>query len=145
MSSPHRPRRVARLVAAIAGVFAGLFYVFFPPNTTTAFLDAAWPAQVWGVFFLLGGFICAAAWWSRVLIMDRIGLSFLITATVALLFTQTGVMLNHPITYTRGGGTVVLAILAGFLIARWQDVRHDEQEAQAAIAATGGGQVGERH
>ena len=138
-----RPRRVARFIAALSGICAGLFYIVFPPQTTTAFLEASWPAQAWGAFLLAGGALCAVAYTTRILVIDRLGLSFLITGTLALLAAQTMVMLQYPITYTRGGGTVILAVLVGFLVARWQDVRHDEQEAQAAIAATGGATGGE--
>lgn len=134
-------------MAAVAGICAGLFYVVFPPQTTTNFLDSSWPAQAWGAFLLAGGALCAVAYTTRILVVDRLGLSFLITGTVSLLCAQTMVMLQQPITYTRGGGTVILAVLIGFLVARWQDVRHDEQEAQAAIEATkrlGEGGSGER-
>lgn len=147
MSSSPRPRRVARFVAAVAGICAGLFYIVFPPQTTTNFLDSSWPAQAWGAFLFAGGALCAVAYTTRILVIDRLGLSFLITGTVSLLCAQTMVMLQQPITYTRGGGTVILAVLIGFLVARWQDVRHDEQEAQVAIEATeqlGEGGSGER-
>lgn len=135
MNDP-KPRRVARLIGAVFGILAGLFYIIFPPNTTTHFFDATWPAIAWGIFFLLGGVISSVAWWNRSLNLDRIGLTCLITGIAGLLFAQTMVMLEYPITYTRGGGTVILAVLAAYLIARWQDVRHDEQEAEAAIRAT---------
>lgn len=127
---------MARFVAAVAGICAGLFYIVFPPQTTTNFLDSSWPAQAWGAFLLAGGALCAIAYTTRILVIDRLGLSFLITGTISLLCAQTMVMLQQPITYTRGGGTVILAVLIGFLVARWQDVRHDEQEAQVAIEAT---------
>lgn len=142
-----RPRRVARFVAALSGICAGLFYIVFPPQTTTNFLDSSWPAQAWGAFLLAGGALCAVAYTTRILVIDRLGLSFLITGTVSLLCAQTMVMLQHPITYTRGGGTVILVVLIGFLVARWQDVHRDEQEAHVAIEATerlGEGGHGER-
>lgn len=135
-SATMKPRRVARFMGALFGIVAGLFYIIFPPEMITDYLGSTWPVAAWGAFFLAGGIVSSAAWWSRILVMDRLGLSFLITGTLGLLFAQTGLMLVQPITYARGGGTVVLAILAAYLIARWQDVRHDEQEAEWAIRVT---------
>lgn len=136
MSVQGKPRRVTRLVGAILGAVTGLFYIVFPPNTTTSYLDATWPAIWWGVFFLIGGVVSSISWWNRSLNLDRIGLSFLLTALGGLLFAQTMVMLEFPVTYTRGGGTVVIAMFAAYLTARWQDVRNEEKEAEAAIEET---------
>lgn len=132
----HTQRRVARLVGGVWGLVAGVFYVVWPPITTTKFLNSPWPAQAWGVFFLIGGLVSMVAWWRRVLVLDRIGLSFLITGTAALALTQATVMLSYPISYTRGGGTAVLFVLLGYLVGRWQDVRKDEIKAREAIDAT---------
>jgi peptidoglycan/LPS O-acetylase OafA/YrhL len=133
-----KPRRVARLVAAVSGLAAGIFYVVFPPRTTTAYFDTAALAQAWGVFFFLGGLLCIWAWYSRLLIIDLIGLSLLVLGAGALSMAQTAVMFSAPITYTRGGGTFALYVLTGYLAARWQDVRADEREAKRAIDETGG-------
>lgn len=138
MGSRTKPRRVARLAAAISGLAAGVFYVVFPPRTTTAYFDTSALAQAWGVFFVLGGLLCIWAWYSRLLIIDRIGLSLLTTGALSLSAAQTAVMLSAPITYTRGGGTFALYVLTGYLAARWQDVHADEREAKRAIDETGG-------
>lgn len=132
----HKPRRVSRLVGAVLSAVTGVFYIVFPPVTTTSFLDATWPAIWWGVFFLIGGVVSSISYWNRSLNLDRIGLSFLLTALGGLLFAQIMVMLEFPISYTRGGGTVVIAMFAAYLTARWQDLRGEEKEAEAAIAAT---------
>lgn len=148
MTHGHRPRRVARLFAAIAGVLAGLFFIVFPPNSAVQLLEASWPARTWGAFLLAGGAISAIAWWRRNLTLDLLGLTCLIAGTGALFGNQFMIMIEHPITYTRGGGTVILGTLLGFLAARLQDVRQDareDQEAQDALRAAqhdGGGAGG---
>lgn len=136
MRAREKPRRVARLIGSIIGVLAGVLYIVFPTVSSVGLFSASWPARAWGVFFLIGGAISCWSWFSRILILDRIGLSFLVTGAAALLFTQTLIMLEAPITLTRGGGTAVLGLLLACLISRWQDVRHEEREAQRAMLAT---------
>lgn len=133
-----RPRRVWRLVSYLSGIAAGLFYILAPPLTTTTYLQSDFPAVAWGVALLCGGIISAVAWFSKLLTLDVIGLWLLIIGVAALLLTQAAVMFGAPITWTRGGGTIVLAILLGFLISRMQDVRHDEKLAEEAFNQTGG-------
>lgn len=149
MPNGNRPRRVARLFASIAGTLAGLFFIIFPPMSSTQLLEASWPARTWGAFFLAGGIVSAVAWWRRNLTVDLLGLTCLAAGTFTLTGNQLMLMLEHPITYTRGGGTVVLAVLLGFLVARLQDVYQDSKEAQAAQdalaeARSDGGEAGER-
>lgn len=129
-------RRIARLVASLVMVAAGLFYAFFPPNTATSYLDTSAFARAWGIFLLFGGVLCAWSWVNRVLVVDRIGLTFLLIGLTALSVVQTMVMFDQPVTWTRGGGTLVYWAIVGYLLARWQDVYHMEREAKAAIRAT---------
>src|SRR5690625_6278922 len=79
-----KKRQLARLLAHLTAIGAGLFYVIHPPITTTTYLDATWPARTWGVFFIAGGIIAAFSWWRRLLTIKRIGLILEITGLVAL-------------------------------------------------------------
>lgn len=134
--SPRPKKRVvARLLAHLTAIGAGLFYVIHPPITTTTYLDATWPARTWGAFFIAGGIIAAFSWWHRLLTIKRIGLILEITALVALTAAQMMVMFDQGISWTRGG--TVMALLFGIflLAAYWQDVAHYEREADQAEEA----------
>ena len=136
MNDPRpRPKRrvLSRLLAHLAAVAAGLFYVIHPPVTTTTYLDATWPARTWGVFFILGGIIAAFAWWSRALTIKRIGLILETTALLALTTAQMMVMFDQGVTWTRGGTVMTLLFAIFLLAASWQDILYYEDEAERAL------------
>lgn len=119
------PRRIARLIGYFLICFAGLFYFFFPPVTTTTYLNSAAPAMMWGALLFIGGGICIWSWFSRVLILDRIGLSVIATAFVGNIINQAAIFID-TVTWTRGGNLLISMFVMTFLISRWQDVKHDE-------------------
>ena len=129
------PRRYARLVGYVAAILAGVAYIVFPPITSFYNLDAAWPAMVWGTLFILGGCVAIRAWTKKELLLDRIGLSLIIIGSFGM-FIHQSYQAMVSVTWTRLGYMGSILLLLSFLVSRWQDVRHDEQLAEAAIRET---------
>lgn len=127
------PRRVARLVASIVATLAGLFFVLFPPEASARFLGGELPIIIVGVFIFTGGLFCATSWWMRVLIIERIGLTLLLTGLAGLMAVQLMIVAHAEASPARWGVAALLAMITSYLVARWQDVRRDEVLAQEAI------------
>lgn len=119
------PRRFARLIGYVIAIVSGSFYLLVPPVTTTAYLNSSVPAMMWGALLVIGGGICIWAWFTKVLIIDRIGLSIIITALVGSSINQLALLIDSG-SWTRGGNLGLTLFVMTFLVSRWQDVKHDE-------------------
>lgn len=129
------PRRHARLVGYISSILAGVAYIVFPPITSFYSYDAAWPAIGWGVLFILGGFVSIRAWYTRELLLDRIGLSLIIIGGFGMFIHQSYQSIVS-VSWTRLGYAGSILLLLSFLVSRWQDVLHDERMADKAVEET---------
>lgn len=116
--SGKRDRLYRSVLSAAFIVFgaAGVSYMVAPPRTTSDFLDSSIPAMIWGGVFLAGAGIALGGIWSRVPHVERLGLALVIIAGLVLTAVQTLVMFDHPITWTRAGGTCAYA---GFTLIAW--------------------------
>lgn len=128
----YRMGRVLRLGAATLVVAAGFYYVLAPPVTTSTFFDASWPPIAWGALFLVGGGVAATGLRNRVLQVEQLGMLMIAVASGMLAFGQTLVMLDHPVTHTRGGGTLILWAFMLFAGARYFDLSADIRSARLA-------------
>lgn len=130
----HRVRRVARLVGAVAAMVLGAVYALALPGAFAVQAEAPyWIVRTWGGCLMLGGALVVVAWVSRVLIIERMGLTFLITGLGALLLAQAGVTVQGGIHPGEVAGSALVLFFLSYLVARWQDVRDDERAAQDAI------------
>lgn len=114
----------------------GLFYIMAPPKTTSDFFDASWPAILWGCIFFAGGLISGIGTAVRLPHIERFGVFCVAVAAMCLTAGQLLVMLDHPVTWTRGGGTLVYLGLASWAFERYLRLSHDV----AAINALEGGE-----
>lgn len=131
--SPTNPRRVARLVASILAILSGLALVVFPPLWEGELLGGDAPMMVVGGFVLSGGVVCAVSWWMRVLVVERIGLTLLVTGLAALMAVQLMIVVRVDGSPFRAAASGLLAMMCAYLVARWQDVFREEVLAQEAI------------
>ena len=115
---------------------AGLFYIMAPPRTTSEFFDAQWPAMLWGCIFFAGGVVSGIGAVARVPHVERFGVFCVSVAAVCLTAGQLLVMLEYPITWTRGGGTLVYLGLASWAFERYLRLSNDVD----AINALDGGE-----
>lgn len=130
----HKVRRVARLVGAAAAMVLGAIYALIPPGAFAVQSEAPhWIVRSWGLCLVLGGVLGVLAWLSRVLIVERLGLTFLITGLGAMLLAQGGVTVQGGIRPGEIAGTALVLFFLSYLVARWQDVREEERAAQDAI------------
>ena len=106
-----RDRTYRAVLSAAFVVFgvAGVSYMVAPPRTTADFLDSSVPAMIWGGVFLIGAGIALVGIWKRVPHVERLGLMLVIIAGAVLTVVQALVMFDHPITWTRAGGTCAYA------------------------------------
>lgn len=128
----YRLGRACRITATTLVIAAGIYYLLAPPVTTTTFFDADWPPLVWGGIFLAGGLVTAAGLRTRILQIEQLGMLMIVVGTGMLALAQTLVMLEHPVTHTRGGGTLILWALAAFAAARYFDLSADIRSARLA-------------
>lgn len=122
-----RTSRVLRAVGSIVFTAAGFFYVFAPPNTTTSFFDTPVPAIMWGWVFAAGGVVSLVGTFTRIVHVERLGVLFVIVAAAMLVAGQSMVMFGDPITWTRGGGTLVYAGFGLWAFERWWKLGRDER------------------
>lgn len=128
----YRLGRAFRLFATTLVVASGVYYIIAPPNTTTTFFNAGWPPLAWGLIFLAGGIVTAAGIRSRILQVEHLGMLMIVVGSGMLAIAQTLVMVEHPITHTRGGGVLILWALAAFATARYFDLSADIRSAKLA-------------
>ena len=130
---PTRTSRTTRACGSVLFTAAGAFYVLAPPNTTTAYFDTPWPAILWGLVFLVGGIMSLVGTLTQYVHVERLGVLWCAIAAAMLTLGQAAVMLDHPVTWTRGGGTLVYAGFAAWAFERWMRLAPDEK-AIAALA-----------
>lgn len=127
-----RDSRALHFAVAGGSITAGLFYVVFPPVTTTGFLEASWPPRTWGAALILGGIVKLVGLHSRVLDWQLLGLTLLFTGWGTLAVAQTLVMAGPPFAPTRGGGTIGLWILVIYVIIQVVAVACDREDGRQA-------------
>ena len=133
----YRLGRVCRLLATALVVAAGVYYLLAPPNTTTSFFNADWPPMAWGAIFLAGGVVTAVGIRSRILQVEHLGMLMIVVGSGMLALAQTLVMVEHPVTHTRGGGVLILWALMAFATARYFDLSADIRSAKLAQTMKG--------
>lgn len=116
---PHRKHRGrARLIRALKlaaytmFIGSGAMYVFFPPVSSAGFFGSAIPAIAWGAIFVVGGAIALIGTFQRVPHTERLGLTLVAIAGLILTLNQGALMLDAPVTLTRGGGTLAYGAFA---------------------------------
>lgn len=129
-------RRAVRLVSALAAIILGGVYLVVVPDVSAAVAGQAWLVRAWGSSLLVGGLLTLQSWFSRVLIVERLGLTFIITGLAALLAVQLTLTVGSPEASGVGGSALVVMMLS-YVIARWEDVRHDEHLAKEATRERG--------
>lgn len=107
-----------------------------PPRTTAEFFDSEWPAVLWGCIFFAGGVVSGIGTGVRLPHVERFGVFCVSVAAGCLTAGQLLVMLDHPITWTRGGGTLVYFGLASWAFERYLRLSDDV----GAINALDGGE-----
>jgi hypothetical protein len=121
-----RISHISRTFGSLIFIAAGLFYVFASPNTTTEFFDAAWPAIAWGSVFIVGGFVSGYGTLIRIPQVERLGVFMVMVSALCLTAAQIMVMVSSPITWTRGGGTLVYLGFTAWVFDRWARLGEDE-------------------
>ena len=135
-TSPQKRRAgYTRLIGYFLALVAGASYLLYPPFTSFNQFETNLPARMLGGFILIGSAVCIFAWASRMLILIRLGLTLLIIGTSALTLNQMYMVFVGP-TLTRIGGSIILCTLVAFLIAREQEVRHEELLAEESLNHT---------
>lgn len=111
--------KVITFLAFVGFVTSGLFYVFAPPNSSSQFYDSSIPAVLWGVVFSLGGFFAIWGILRKTPHLERFGLMLVVIAGSVLTISQSALMFEVPITWTRGGGTGAYGSFTLLALALW--------------------------
>lgn len=127
-----RAGKWARYIASTLVVAAGLFYLFFPPTTTTNYFEGNFPPLIWGAFMVAAGVVIAWGIRSRVLQVEQYGMLMMGVGAGLLSTAQTMVMFDHPVTLTRGGGTLILWALVAFATARYFELSAEIRSSRTA-------------
>ena len=143
MSSPHSQKtrgvkaapRVVRLITSVGFILTGLAFIVWPSKVATDYFETSIPSYAVGAMLVLGGAFCTAAWKTHRLSLDRAGLSALVAGLGVVSVAQTLAFFEFPISWPRLAGAIGLWTLTLVLVARWQDVKHQEQVADEAVAA----------
>lgn len=123
----------ARYLGSVIIFAAGIFYLAQPPRTTTDYFDAQWPALVWGVIMIAAGGVIIWGIKSQVLQIEQYGMFMLGIGAGMLATGQSMVMLvDDEITWTRGGGTLVLWSMVSFAIARYFELSAEIRSSRIA-------------
>lgn len=127
-----RAGKTARYVASTLVIAAGILYLIAPPRTTSQFFEGQWPAMAWGAMMLLAGGVIIWGIKSKILQVEQYGMLVLGVGSGMLSIGQTMVMLELPITWTRGGGTLILWALVAFAAARYFELSAEIRSARLA-------------
>lgn len=131
MMPKSKTSRFFRGTGSLIFLFAGVGYIYFPPQTTASFFDAAWPAIVWGWVFAFGGLISLIGTLTEYVHFERFGVLCVVTAGFMLALAQFLVMAGPPFMPTRLGGTLVYFGLAVWALERWYRLGRDEHAINA--------------
>lgn len=132
-----RAGKMARYIAAALVVSAGVFYLIQPPRTTSNFFDGEWPPMVWGAVMVASGLVIAWGISSRILQIEQYGMLMMGFGSGLLATGQTLVMFGDPITWTRGGGTLILWAMVAFAGARYFELSAEIRSSRLARARLG--------
>lgn len=127
-----RTGRAFRYAGAVAMITTGLFYVLYPPRTTSAFFDTTLFPQAWGLIIFASGFVTLWGMRTRILQVEQYGTLMFAIGGGLLALAQTLVMVSPPPTLTRGGGTFVLYCLVFLVTARYFELSADIRSAKLA-------------
>ena len=122
----RKRERLDDLILALAFggfIISGLFYLLAPPTSTFRFYETNVPAMLWGAVFIVGAGVAMWGALKRIPHVQRLGLMFVIIAGTVLTANQTLLMFDEPITWTRGGGTVVLAAYTLITLVLWRKLK----------------------
>ncbi|QDH86407.1 hypothetical protein AGM16_0022 [Brevibacterium phage AGM16] len=122
-----RTSRILRTLGSVVFTADGGFYILAPPTTTTSFFDTPVPAIMWGWVFAAGGIVSLIGTLTRIVHVERLGVLFVIVAAAMLVAGQSMVMFGDPITWARGGGTLVYAGFGLWAFERWRKLGRDER------------------
>lgn len=111
--------KVITSLAFLGFVVSGLFYVFAPTRSSSQYYDSSIPAVLWGVVFVVGGVFAVWGILRRTPHLERLGLMLVVIAGAVLTLSQLAVMLEVPITWTRGGGTGAYGSFTLLALALW--------------------------
>lgn len=111
--------KIITLLACIGFIISGLFYVFAPTRSSSQYYDSSIPAVLWGVVFVFGGIFSVWGILRRTPHLERLGLMLVVIAGAVLTLSQLAVMLEVPITWTRGGGTGAYGSFTLLALALW--------------------------
>ena len=90
---------------------------------------------MWGWVFAAGGFISLIGTITRVVHLERLGVLFVVVAAAMLVAGQSLVMFADPITWTRGGGTLVYCGFGLWAFERWWRLGRDEKAINEIVDA----------
>lgn len=128
--------RTIRLVGSVIFISAGLFYIFAPPISTARYFETTAMSITDGIVFTIGGAISAYGVLWRRLEIERLGVALVCISGIALTIIQASVMLELPVTWTRGGGTFVYIGFTIWAIDRWLYIGDRVKEMERAIELT---------
>lgn len=128
--------RSMRLVGSIIFLGAGLFYIFAPPESTAKYFETTSMSIIDGIVFTVGGVISAYGVIGKRYEIERLGVALVCVSGLALTIIQASVMLESPITWTRGGGTFVYLGFTIWAIDRWLYIGEKVKELERAIELT---------
>lgn len=128
---------MARYIAAALVVSAGIFYLIQPPLTTTSFFEGEWPPMVWGAIMVASGLVISWGILSRVLQIEQYGMLMMGFGSGLLATGQTLVMFGDQVTWTRGGGTLILWAMVAFGAARYFELAAEIRSSRMARARLG--------
>lgn len=118
-SESSRSVKVITALAFVGFVASGLFYMFAPPKSSSAYYDTSIPAVLWGVVFVVGGLFAVWGIFRKTPHLERLGLMLVVIAGAVLTISQTALMFEIPITWTRGGGTGAYGSFTLLALALW--------------------------
>src|SRR5690625_718170 len=118
-SESSKSVKIITSLAFFGFVASGLFSVFAPPNSSSQYSGSAIPAVLWGVVFVLGGLFAVWGIIRKTPHLESFGLMLVIIAGGVLTISQGALMLEIPITWTRGGGTGAYGSFTLLALALW--------------------------
>lgn len=129
-----RAGKAARYLASTLVIAAGIFYLLSPPRTTSQFFEGEWPAMAWGAMMLVAGAVIIWGIKSKILQIEQYGMLILGVSSGLLSSAQSLVMFGDwpSVTWTRGGGTLILWALVAFAGARYFELSAEIRSSRLA-------------
>ncbi|MCQ9385109.1 hypothetical protein [Brevibacterium moorei] len=128
-----------KMIGSVLFILAGIWYILFPPMSSAHVYGGDWLSLLYGIVFAAGGLISAGGVLSSYVQVERYGVFMVAVAGIILSLSQLFLMLDYPVTWSRGGGVAIYTAFTVWAFERWHRLKPAEDAIREIAPEVKGG------